>query len=74
MLDEDGLLYLRGAITETVPGALARRHVLAKRSGDASVGELEAEYEQWVTLSAKLEKPFLDDKSQDAEPEEDEGG
>ncbi|MCZ7860628.1 hypothetical protein O9X98_04350 [Agrobacterium salinitolerans] len=68
--NEDELLYLRSAITETVPGALARRYVEAKRSGDASLGEIEAEYEQWVTLSTKLEKPFLDDKSQDAEPEE----
>ncbi|MCV9964497.1 hypothetical protein OIU34_21645 [Pararhizobium sp. BT-229] len=68
--DEDELLYLRGAIAETVPGALARRYVEAKRTGDASLDDLETEYEQWVTLSAKLEKPFLDDKSQDATEEE----
>lgn len=67
---EDDLAYLRGAITDTAPGALARRCVEAKRVGDPALGELETEYAQWATLSAKLDKPFHDDLSQDAEPDE----
>ncbi len=69
---EDDLVYLRGTISDTAPGALALRCVEAKRADDPRLGELETEYAQWMTLSAKLEKPFRDDKSQDAEPEEEE--
>lgn len=69
---EDDLRYLRGTITERKPGALAAALVKAKRSGDPSLTELEAEYEQRQSLQAKLEHPFTRDRSQDAEPDEDE--
>jgi hypothetical protein len=73
--DEGGLQYLRGAISETAgQSSLAHRLVQAKQSGDSTLGDLEAEYQQWVKLSAKLEQPFLADKSQDAAPEEEDEG
>jgi hypothetical protein len=69
---ENDLRYLRGTIAERKPGSLAEALVDAKRSGDPALPELEAEYEQRQSLQAKLELPFTRDRSQDAEPDEDE--
>jgi hypothetical protein len=68
---EDALRYLRGTITERRPGALASAIVEAKRSGDQSLPALEAKYELRQSLQAKLGLPFIRDRSQDAEPGED---
>ncbi|MBY3155391.1 hypothetical protein HFO56_23995 [Rhizobium laguerreae] len=69
---EQELLYLRGTIAERNAGSLAARCVAAKLSGDPSLAQLEAEYDQWCSLQAKLEQPFVRDRSHDAEADEDE--
>lgn len=72
--EEADLRYLRGAISESAPGTLASRLVEARRSGDPALGKLEAEYQQWVSLSEKLVQPFVRDRSHDAEAEDEEDG
>jgi hypothetical protein len=67
---EEELTYLRGVISEIEPGSLARRCVEAKRTCDPALAELEAEYYQKLSLAGKLEKPFVDDRSQDADEDE----
>ncbi|MBY3432564.1 hypothetical protein HFN89_00055 [Rhizobium laguerreae] len=69
---EQELLYLRGTIAERNPGSLAARCFAAKLSGDPSLALIEAEYDQWCSLQAKLEQPFVRDRSHDAEADEDE--
>lgn len=68
---ESDLLTLRGLLSTDRPAELPLKIVEAKRSGDANLAELEAEYVLRHDLSEKLNRPFLLDTSQDAEPDKD---
>nr|WP_250808656.1 hypothetical protein [Neorhizobium tomejilense] len=63
---EKELVNLRGILAEVHPGNLAMRCVTAKRNQDPDLDALEKEYSSWCSLSQKLERPFIDDHSQDA--------
>ena len=68
---EADLQSLRGTIAERNHGDLVRRCVAAKSAGDPSYRALEDELARRDALQAKLERPFLLDRSQDAEPDDD---
>ena len=71
-LSEPELLFLRGLLVEERAGDLAKRCVEAKNSGSADASAILVEYDAWISLKSKLEKPFELDRSQDAAPEEEE--
>lgn len=71
--DEATLLLLRGLAAPSNPTEFATRLQAARKAQDTSEeARVEAEWNLSNSLRAKLEKPFLDDHSQDAEAEEDE--
>lgn len=67
---EDELRYLRGSISENPPSELARQIVEAKQVASPHLAELELEYAHLHALRERLERPFLEDTSQDPEDEE----
>lgn len=72
-LDEDTLLLLRGVATPARPTEYAVRMEAAKKAQDtAELANVKAEWNLSNMVRAKLEKPFIEDHSQDAEEEEDE--
>lgn len=72
-LDEDTLLLLRGVAAPARPTEYAMRMEAAKTAQDAAeMASIKTEWNLSNMVRAKLEKPFLDDHSQDAEAEEDE--
>ena len=72
-LDEDTLLLLRGIAAPARPTEYALRLEAAKQAQDATeMANVKAEWNLSNVVRAKLEKPFLEDNSQDAEAEEDE--
>jgi len=72
-LDEDTLLLLRGVSAPARPTEYALRLEAAKTAQDAAeMASIKAEWNLSNVVRAKLEKPFLEDNSQNAEAEEDE--
>jgi hypothetical protein len=64
------LHFLRGLLTEKNQGELARRCAATKSAGDPRYHQLEEELAHRDTLRSKLERPFILDRSQDAEPDD----
>lgn len=69
--DEETLLFLRGLAAPTNPTEYATRLQAARKAQDTSEEvRVEAEWNLSNSLRAKLEKPFLDDHTQDGEEED----
>lgn len=72
-LDEDTLVFLKGIAAPAQPTEYALRLEAAKAEQDASeMASIKAEWDLSDVVRAKLDKPFFEDKSHDAEAEEDE--
>lgn len=72
-LDEDTLVFLKGVAAPARPTEYALRLEAARAAQDTSeMASIKAEWDLSDVVRTKLEKPFFEDKSHDAEAEEDE--